>query len=186
MSFDAQAKSRRDAHYLLGLARLKDGVTVEAADAEIKTLGKHLAALYPNSNTNKKFLVHSLYYEATRGVARQTWMLFGAVSLVLLVACGNVASMLLARSARRQGEFGVRIALGATRGALVRLALAESLVLAAGGAVLGLALASGGVKVLQLLAPVTPARKAAITLDPTALLVALGAALLTALLAGLP
>jgi predicted lysophospholipase L1 biosynthesis ABC-type transport system permease subunit len=188
MSFNAQqkAQTQRDSHSLLGIARLKDGVTVASADAEIKTIGKRLTALYPNSNTRKEFLVRSLHTEITRGIGKQVWMLFGAVVLVLLVACGNVASMLLARSARRHGEFGVRIALGATRADLVKLALAESLVLATAGAVLGIALALGGIQVLRVIAPVTAARKAAISLDVAALGFALGATLFTALLAGLP
>src|SRR5204862_3747388 len=114
-------KAKRDSHYLLGVARLKDGVTVAMADAEVKTIGKRLTELYPNSNTRKAFVVRSLYFEMTKGIGSQAWMLFGAVALVLLVACGNVASMLLARSARRQGEFGVRVALGATPGHLVKL-----------------------------------------------------------------
>ena len=113
-------------------------------------------------------------------------MLFGAVALVLLLACGNVASMLLARGARRQGEFSVRVALGASRGDLVRLALAESLLLAAAGAILGVVLAWGGVNILRVIAPVSAARKAAIVLDGVTLAFALGAALLTALLAGVP
>ncbi len=179
-------KTQRDSHYLLGLARLRDGVARETADAEVKTIGVQLSKLYPNSNTGKKFAVNTLHYEMTRNVGKQVWMLSGAVALVLLVACGNVASMLLARSARRQGEFGVRVALGASRGDLVRLALTESLVLAGVGAVLGLGLAYGGIEVLRLIAPVTPMRKAAIALDLGAVGFALGATLLTALLAGLP
>lgn len=186
LAFTAQNKTQRDSHYLLGVARLKEGATITSADAEIKTIGKRLTALYPNSNTRKEFLVRSLHFEITKGIGKQVWMLFGAVALVLLVACGNVASMLLARSARRHGEFGVRIALGATRADLVKLALAESLVLATAGAVLGIALALGGIQVLRVIAPVTAARKAAISLDVAALGFALGATLFTALLAGLP
>ena len=136
-------------------------MTVEGADAEIKTLGKQFSKLYPNSNTGKAFLVRSLHFEMTKGIGQQVWLLFGAVALVLLVACGNVASMLLARGARREGEFAVRVALGASRADVIKLALTESLVLALAGAVLGLALAWGGIEVLRALAPVTPARKAA-------------------------
>jgi predicted permease len=179
-------KSQRDSHYLLGLARLKPGATIAGADAEIKTLGRHLTELYPNSNTGKAFLVRSLHFEMTKSIGKQVWMLFGAVALVLLVACGNVASMLLARGARREGEFGVRVALGATRAAVVKLALTESLVLALAGAALGLALAWGGIEILRAIAPVTPARKAAITLDWVAMAFALGATVFTTLLAGLP
>lgn len=186
MPFAWEERKTRDSHYLLGIARLKPGIAVAAADAEAKAIGRRLTELYPNSNTRKPLLVRSLYFEMRRGIGEQAWMLFAAVALVLLVACGNVASMLLARGARRQGEFGVRVALGATRADLVRLALAESLLLAAAGALLGLALAWGGIEVLRAIAPVTAARKAAIALDGLALAFALGATLLTALLAGLP
>jgi putative ABC transport system permease protein len=186
MSFDEKARTRRDSHYLLGIARLKEGVTVATADAEVKTIGVRLSELYPNSNATKKFLVRSLHYEMTRNVSKQVWMLSAAVALVLLVACGNVASMLLARSARRHGEFGVRIALGASRGDLVRLALTESLVLALAGAVLGIAFAYAGVEVLRTISPVTESRKSAMAVDAVALAFALGATAFTALLAGLP
>jgi predicted permease len=179
-------RKQRDSHYLCGLARLRDGVTLGAADAELKAIGKKLTALYPNTNTRKQFLARSLRYEMTKDVGDKVWLLFGAVALVLLVACANVASMLLARSAQRQGEFGVRVALGASRSRLVRLALTESLVLAALGAGFGLFLAFGGIAVLQVIAPASEARKAAIALDSFALLFALGASLLTALLAGIP
>jgi putative ABC transport system permease protein len=185
-AFNAEAKTRRDSHFLLGVARLRDGVTPSMADAEVKAIGLRLSKQYPNSNTGKKFLVRSLHVEMTRTLSKQVWMLSGAVALVLLVACGNVASMLLARSARRQGEFSVRVALGATRGDLVRLALTESCVLAFLGAVLGIGLAYGGIGVLRLIAPVTAARKAAITLDVGAMGFALAATAFTALLAGLP
>jgi predicted permease len=181
-----QERKQRDSHYLLGVARLRDGVSVAAADAEIKTIGRRLTQLYPDSNTRKEFLVRSLHVEMTKDLARQVWLLFGAVGLVLLVACGNVASMLLARSARRQGEFGVRVALGASPSDLVKLALVESAVLAAAGAVLGAALAWGGIEVMRLIAPVSAARKAAISLNGGAFLFGLGATALTALLAGLP
>ncbi|MCF3650084.1 ABC transporter permease [Synoicihabitans lomoniglobus] len=179
-------REQRDSHYLCGVARLHNGATVGSADAEIKSIGTQLTALYPDSNTRKEFLVRSLHYEMTNDVGGQVWLLFGAVALVLLVACANVASMLLARSAQRQGEFGVRVALGATRSRLVRLALTESLVLAALGATVGLAFSYGGIEVLKLIAPTSEARKAAIALDAAALLFALGATVLTTLLAGIP
>lgn len=176
----------RGSHWMCAIGRLKDGVSVTAADAEIKAIGARLKKAYPETNAQKPFLVRSLYEEMTRFVSSRVWMLFGAVVLVLLVACANVASMLLARSARRQGEFGVRIALGATQGHIIRLTLAESFVLAAGGALAGLAVAFIGVRVLQVIAPFTEARKAAIALNGGALAFSLGLTLLTALLAGLP
>ena len=185
-SMDEETRGQRGSHWLCGIARLRYGVTVGTADAEIKAIGKRLTALHPDSNTRKEFLVRSLHTEMTKDVGSQVWMLFGAVALVLLVACANVASMLLARSAQRAGEFGVRVALGATRGNLVRLALTESFVIAALGAVLGLGLAYGGVEVLRAIAPASEARKAAITIDGAVLLFAVGAMLLTSLLAGVP
>ncbi len=185
-AFDDKEKTQRDSHYLLGIARLRDGVTIAGADAEVKTLGRRLTELYPNSNTRKPLLVRSLHTEMTKDLGGQVWTLFGAVALVLLVACGNVASMLLARSARRQGEFAVRVALGASRGDLMKLALTESLVLALAGAALGVGLAFAGVEVLRTIAPVTDARKAAIAVDAAALGFAICATLVTALLAGLP
>ena len=185
-SFGDKEKTQRDSHYLLGIARLRDGVSVATADAEIKMIGRRLTKLYPDTNTHKEFLVRSLHTEMTRDVGKQVWLLFGAVALVLLVACGNVASMLLARSARRQGEFGVRLALGASNGDLLKLALTESVVLALAGAALGVLLAYGGVEVLRVIAPVSAARKAAITLNLPTLAFGLGATGLTALLAGLP
>ncbi len=176
----------RGSHWICGIARLKDGVSVAAADAETKAIGKRLTAAYPDTNSQKHFLVRSLHDEMTRYVGSRVWMLFGAVILVLLVACANIASMLLARNARRQGEFGVRIALGAGRSHIIRLALAESLLLALAGALAGLVVAFFGVRVLQIIAPVSDARKAAMTLSGGVLAFSLGLTLLTAVLAGLP
>ncbi|HVS64960.1 MAG TPA: ABC transporter permease [Thermoanaerobaculia bacterium] len=181
-----ESKETRDSHWLSGIARLRDDVTVEAADAEIKSIGLRLAELYPDSNLRKKFLVRSLHYEMTRDLGSQVWLLFGSVALVLLVACANVASMMLARSARRQAELGVRVALGATRRALARLALAESLVLALSGAALGVLLAAAGLEVLQQVVPTSEARRAQMAIDRPVLGFFLGAALLTAFVAGLP
>lgn len=179
-------RDTRDSHWLCGIARLKPGATVEAADLEAKTIGKQLSELYPNSNFSKKFLVRTLHFEMTRDLSEQVWLLFAAVGLVLLVACSNVASMLLARGAQRQGEFGVRLALGATRSDVLKLALAESLVLAICGAVFGLALAYGGIEFLKGISPASEARKAAMGIDLPVMGFAAVATLVTALLAGMP
>jgi putative ABC transport system permease protein len=176
----------RGSHWICGLARLKPGVPIATADAELKAIGARLSATYPNSNTHKPFFLRSLHQEMTRRVGSQVWLLFGAVVLVLVVACANVASMLLARSARRHAEIGVRIALGATRAQIVRLSLTESLLLAAAGMLAGLGLAAAGLQGLRAFAPVSDARKAAMVLDGGVVAFAAGLALLTALLAGLP
>lgn len=184
LSFDDKQKTRRDSHFLLGIARMRPGLAVAAADAEIKAIGKRLAKAYPDTNTDKPFLVRSLYVEMTKDLRQQVWLLFGAVGLVLLVACANVASMLLARSVKRQGEFAVRMALGASRGQLMRLVMSESAVLAAASSALGIALAFWGVNILRVIAPLNEARRAAIAVNVGALEFAVGAAALTALLAG--
>lgn len=173
-------------NWLCSVGRLKPGVSISAADAEIKAIGAQLKAAHPDTNSLKPFLVRSLALEMTRPIANQVWMLFSAVMLVLLVACANVASTLLARSANRQGEIGVRLALGATRFQIVRLVLTESLVLAALGATAGLILSLYGLEILAAIAPVSAARRAAMTLNGGVLIFATGITFLTALLAGIP
>ncbi len=165
---------------------LKKGVTLAAADAEVKTIGAHLDAGRPDAKTRKPFQVTSLHWEMTRYASSYAWMILSAMVLMLLVACANVGSMLLARSVRRHGEFGVRVALGATRGQIFRLVLSESFLLAAGGTIAGAALAAGGLHFLKALAEVTEARRAAIVLDGTVLAFAAFLSLLTGLFAGLP
>ncbi|MBE2213073.1 MAG: ABC transporter permease [Opitutaceae bacterium] len=180
------AKGDRGSHWMCAVARLKPGVTVAAADAEVKMIGLRLKEAHPDTNTHKPFLLRSIHDEMTRGMGRRTWMLFGAVVLVLVIACANVAGMLLARSARRQGEYGLRLALGASFREITRVALAESFVLAAAGTLAGLFVAYGGVRILQLITPATEARRAAIALDPGVLAFAAALTLLATLLAGVP
>ena len=176
----------RGSHWLCCMGRLKRGVTVAAADAEVRAIGARLAALYPDTNSGANFFVRSMKDEMNSAGAPQMWMLFGSVILVLLVACANVASMLLARSARRQGEFGIRLALGASRGQILRLVLSESLLLSIASAAAGLMLAEFGVRLLALIAQTTETRRAAIVIDGGVLAFTLCATGLTALLAGLP
>lgn len=180
------AKGSRGSHWMCGIARLKPGVAVAAADAEVKTIGARLKAEHPETNTHKPFLVRSIHEEMTQGLAKRTWMLFGAVVLVMLIACANVAGMLLARSAKRQGEYGLRLALGAGFREVTRVALAESFILAAAGTACGMFIAYGGVRILQFITPATDARRAAIALDPLVVGFAAGLALVATLLAGLP
>lgn len=180
------AKGDRGSHWMCGVARLRPGVTVGAADAEVKAIGARLKAEHPETNTHKPFLVRSIHEEMTRDLGKRTWMLFSAVVLVLLIACANVAGMLLARSARRQGEYGLRLALGASFREITRVALAESFVLAVAGTLFGLVVAYGGVRIQQVIAPATEARRAAITLDPAVLGFASSLAVIATLLAGVP
>jgi predicted permease len=178
--------SSRSNHFLAGIGRLKPGVTLETAAAELKAIGARLAEAYPESNQHKPFLIRSLLEQMTLGPATGLWTLMGAVALVLLVACANVASMLLARGARRQAEFGVRIALGATRGQVIRLLLSESALLAALAGTAGVLLAVWYTALLQTLVPVPQGRAAAIQIDVAVLLFSVAVASFTALVFGLP
>lgn len=176
----------RGTGWWLVLGCVKPGVTLAAAGAEVGTIGQRLMAAYPQTNARKPFLVRSLREEMTRFGRGSAWMLFAAAALMLLVACANVASMLLTRGTRRQAEYGVRLALGASRGQVLRLALAESLLLALAGTLAGVLLAGGGLRFLRFLAEVSDARRAAMTVDAPVLAFAACLGLLTALIAGVP
>lgn len=181
-------KRDRGNHWLLCVGRLKQDVTLGSANAEIKAIGTRLAQAYPDSNLHKPFLVRSLREQITQRTSRLTYLLFGAVGLLLLVACANVASMLLARGTQRQSEFGVRFALGAARSNVMSLLLTECLMLALLGSIAGVVFAKYGLKVMQYLIPpllAIGARRAALQMDGTILLFSLGLALVTTLLFGI-
>jgi putative ABC transport system permease protein len=178
--------SSRGSHWLGTIGRLKPGVTLQSADAELKAIGARLSQAYPESNLHKPFLLHSFRDEMTHRSAFGLWILMGAVAMVLLVACANVAGMLLARGARRQAEFGVRFALGATRGQIIRLLLSESALLALIASSAGVLLALGYTRLLQVMLPVPLARAAAMQIDAPVLLFSIALAFVTALVFGLP
>jgi putative ABC transport system permease protein len=178
----------RGDHWLVGIGRLRDNVTVEAADAEAKTIGTRLAQAYPDTNLRTPFLVRSLWRQTTENTASGALLLSGAVLLLLLVACANVASLLLARGTRRQGEFGVRLALGGRRRDVVRLLLSESLLLALLGSGVGIVLAHGGLALMRYVIPsvlVLGARREALALSGPVLAFAVALAAITAALSGL-
>jgi len=142
----AWTKSRSN-HFISVVARLKPGVTVAQANTEMRGIAARLAAAYPEQ-ANRTALVLP-YKEAVVGDTRRTlFVLFGAVGLVLLIACANVTSLLLARGAALRRDAGVRLALGATRGHLIRQRLLESGLLALIGAAVGSALAFGALRLL--------------------------------------
>jgi len=186
-TFDIRARGRGN-YWLLGIARLKSGVTVKAANAEIKTIGARLTKAHPDTNTDKTMLVVSLRDQMTRNTASKMRIFLGAVTLLLLVACANVASMLLARGMQRQDEFSVRLALGASRFTLARLLFTEALLLGLFGSVAGMLFALWGTTALRNLIPpqlFIEARRTAIQINGLVLLFSMGLALLSALLAGL-
>src|SRR6202008_2770588 len=135
-------------------ARLRQGVSGDAAQAQMETIVRRRAAAHPDEYPDK-FRVQVLTavdYVVGR-FRRVLYTLFAAVGLLLVIACCNVSNMLLGRGAARAREVGVRVALGAGRGRIVRQLLAESLVLACGGAVAGSALAFAGIAALALWMP---------------------------------
>ena len=147
------ADRARGGRSLRTLALLKPGVTIERADREMKTLAARRAQDEPRYNTNMTALVLPLREKLVGGSERVLWTLLGAVGFLLLIACANVANLLLARGASREREMAVRISLGASPRRLARQLLTESIVLSAVSAVIGLVLAVRGTKALVALVP---------------------------------
>jgi putative ABC transport system permease protein len=143
-----------DFHWLLVMGRLKPGVTIEQANADMESVTNHIAQEFPKSNQGWGAKVEPLKNDfLDRDVIRALWLLLGAVGFVLLIACANIANLLLARATTRQKEVAVRASLGASRGRLFGQFLAESLALSIAGCVVGVALAWGLLKVIMTMMP---------------------------------
>ena len=182
--------TQRGGNSLRVFARLKPGVARAQAQAEMDAVWQRLAQAYPDSNSGRTVRVDALMEKVVGDIRPALLMLVGAVVFVLLIACANVANLLLVRGASRQKELAIRAALGASRWRTIRQLLTESVMLSAIGGVLGLLLGVWGVGVLKQMLAVQATgfrmpRVAEITLDSTALLFTLGVALLTGLVFGL-
>jgi putative ABC transport system permease protein len=175
-----------DFHWLLVMGRLKPGVTLAQANADMDAVTRHIAEVYPKSDTGWSASVEPLKNDfLDRDVVRALWLLLGAVGFVLLIACANVANLLLARATTRQKEVAVRASVGATRWQLFRQFLIESLTLASIGGILGVALAWGLVKLIMvMMPPFTLGYEANVGLNAPVLLFTVAATMLAGVIFG--
>jgi putative ABC transport system permease protein len=177
--------SLRQYHNWLVVARLAPGVTVSAARADVNTIMSRLAAEYPETNKGMGMVITPLRETMVERFRPSLLMFMGAVGLVLLIACGNVASLLLARASARTSEMAVRSALGAGRWRLVRQLLTESAVLGVGAGVIGTAIALVLQRSLVAATPLTGMGLDTVGFQPAVLVFALALSLVTVLVFGL-
>src|SRR5579864_6197531 len=175
----------REANFLHVVARLVPNLTLTQAQAELRIVGNQLAEQSPKENAGLNFQALPLRQELVGDVRSTLWLLLGAVGLVLLIGCVNVASLLLARAVARERELAMRVALGASRGRLVRQCLTETAVLGISGGVLGILLAAISIRPFVAFWPGVLPRVEEVRLDWRVLLFALGASLVSGLLFGL-
>ena len=169
LTLSAQAQMDRPHRMYNAIGRLADGITLDEAQREMDTIAVQMSEEFPQSNEGWGITLVGVHTELVGDIGATLWVLFGAVILVLLIGCANVANVLIARSTEVAKDYVIRAALGAGRLSLMRRSLAESLVLAVCGGIAGLLLASWGVDILRTLIPDTVPRGGEVGIDPAVL-----------------
>ncbi|HKP85852.1 MAG TPA: ABC transporter permease, partial [Blastocatellia bacterium] len=175
----------RELHQHLSIGRLKPGVTVEQARTEMSVIGDRLEQQYPEANSGISVRVLPMHEQITGNIRPALLVLLGAVAFVLLIACANVANLLLARAMVRQKEIAIRTALGANRWRIIRQLLTESVMLSVAGGLLGLLMAVWGTSLLVAVSPNSIPRGKEVGIDASVLLFSLAVSLVTGVLFGL-
>ena len=179
-----ELREERANRFLPVIGRLKAGATVEQAKADLDLISRQIEQSSPVSNTNLIFNAVSMHEEITRDYRPALFVMLGAVGLVLLIACANVANLLLARAVARQKEIAIRMALGASRRRIAGQLLTESVLLALAGGIVGLLLATWGTKLLVAYGPADVPRLRDAGVDRYVLFFTLGLATLTGIVFG--
>jgi putative ABC transport system permease protein len=185
IAFTPERRAMHDEHYLTVVARLKPGVTHGQAEAQLTSIADSLRKRFPRDNAELGFRILPFAEQFVGESRNRLLLLLGAVGLVLLIACGNVANLLLARGATRGREMAIRAALGAGRGRIVRQLLTESAVLAAVAGAAGLGLAAWSLRTLVAIAPDGVPRLEKTAIDGTVLAFTLGLTVLSSVVFGL-
>jgi putative ABC transport system permease protein len=174
-----------DTRWMMAYGRLKPEVTIEQAQAEMEGFAQHMAEQNPETYKDWTLRIEPLQENYVRGSETTLYMLLGAVGFILLIACANVANLLLARASRRQKEVAIRASLGAGRWRLLRQLLTESLLLGLAGGVLGVAVGFAGLRLFVALAPARFGLADQASIDGNVLLFTVGISVLTGILFGL-
>ena len=185
LSGDPNWKERGNHPGLYSVARLKPGATLAQAQADMENIAANLEKQYPDSNAGNRVRIRTLMETYVSDVRSALWVLFGAVAFVLLIACANIANLLLARATARQKEMAIRSAMGAGRWRIARQLLTESVLLSITGGILGLLIARWCVDFILYISPNAIPRSREITLDWRVLAFTIGVSFLTGILFGL-